>query len=159
VGNITTDADDLAICASVVDLCRAMGVLAIAEGVETNEQLDLLQRLDCHAAQGYLWSEPLSTSDLSRVLSSTGDRFDVRAAARADTPARASGSRATREHGLTLLLRLHREGASLRTIAAALNSQNYRTPRGTRWHPNSVAAVIADHAYPDLWKRSASKNT
>ena len=155
VGNVTTDADDLAICASVVDLCRALGVLAIAEGVETNEQLDLLHRLDCHAAQGYLWSKPLSLADLSRVLCSTGDRFDVTAPTRAETPTRAAGSRATREHGLTLLLRLQREGASQRTIAAALNSQNYRTPRGTRWHPSSVAAVIADHAYPDLWKRTA----
>ncbi|QWZ07367.1 EAL domain-containing protein [Nocardioides panacis] len=155
VGNVTTEADDLAICASVVDLCRAMGVLAIAEGVETNEQLDLLQRLDCHAAQGYLWSKPLSLPDLSQVLSSSGEQFDVQAPARADTPARAAGSRATREHGLMLLLRLHREGASLRTIAAALNSQDYRTPRGTRWHPSSVASVIADHAYPDLWKRTA----
>jgi diguanylate cyclase (GGDEF)-like protein len=155
VGNVATEADDLAICASVVDLCRAMGVLAIAEGVETNEQLDLLQRLDCHAAQGYLWSKPLSLPDLRQVLSSTGDHFDVLVPARADTPARAAGSRATREHGLILLLRLHREGASLRTIAAALNSQDYRTPRGARWHPSSVAAVIADHAYPDLWKRTA----
>jgi EAL domain-containing protein (putative c-di-GMP-specific phosphodiesterase class I) len=153
-GNVDRDADDLAICASVVDLCRALGVLAIAEGVETIEQLDLLQRLDCHAAQGYLWSKPLSFSDLSRVMSSTGDHFDVAAPAHADTPARAAGSRATRKHGLTVLLRLHREGASLRTIAAALNSQDYRTPRGTRWHPSSVAAVIADHAYPDLWKRT-----
>ena len=154
VGHIATDADDLAICASVVDLCRALGVVAIAEGVETNGQLDLLQRLDCHAAQGYLWSKPLSVPDLSRVLSATGDQFDVRASGLVDTPVRASGERAAREHGLHLLLRLHRDGASLRTITAALNSQNYRTPRGTRWHPSSVAAVIADHAYPDLWKRT-----
>jgi predicted signal transduction protein with EAL and GGDEF domain len=154
VANVATDADDLAICASVVDLCRALGVLAIAEGVETNEQLDLLQRLDCHAAQGYLWSKPLSLPGLTQVLSSSGDQFDVQGFARADTPARASAARATAEHGLTLLLRLHREGASLRTVAAALNSGNFRTPRGTRWHPNSVAAVIADHAYPDLWKRT-----
>ena len=154
VGNIAMDADDLAICASVVDLCRALGVVAIAEGVETNGQLDLLQRLDCHAAQGYLWSKPLSVPDLSRVLSATGDQFDVRASGLVDTPVRASGDRATREHGLHVLLRLHREGASLRTITAALNSQNYRTPRGARWHPSSVAAVIADHAYPDLWKRT-----
>jgi diguanylate cyclase (GGDEF)-like protein/PAS domain S-box-containing protein len=153
VGNLATDADDLAICASVVDLCRALGVVAIAEGVETKEQLDLLQRLGCHAAQGYLWSKPLSTVDLGQVLSSS-DHFDVEASAHVDTPARAL-SRATAEHGLTVLLRLHREGASLRTIAAALNSQDFRTPRGTRWHPSSVAAVIADHAYPDLWKRAA----
>jgi diguanylate cyclase (GGDEF)-like protein/PAS domain S-box-containing protein len=153
VGNLVADADDLAICASVVDLCGALGVLAIAEGVETHEQLDLLQRLGCHAAQGYLWSRPLSLSDLSRVMSETGDHFDVAASARADTPARAWADRATHEHGLSLLLRLHREGASLRTIAAALNSGDYRTPRGTRWHPTSVAAVITDHAYPDLWKR------
>lgn len=45
-------------------------------------------------------------------------------------------------HGLEELLRLHAEGASPTTIAAALNRAGFRTPRGLRWHRVSVGQVI-----------------
>jgi hypothetical protein len=35
------------------------------------------------------------------------------------------------------------DGASLHTIAAALNSEGLRTTRGMRWHATSVAQVVA----------------
>src|SRR4029077_4994558 len=55
VDNVSHSADDLAIVTSVVDLSRALGVHTVAEGVETLEQRDVLTRLGCHSAQGYLW--------------------------------------------------------------------------------------------------------
>lgn len=51
----------------------------------------------------------------------------------------------TAEHGLHRILALHEQGASPATIAAALNSQGYRTPAGTRWHVKTVARVVAAH--------------
>jgi hypothetical protein len=63
----------------------------------------------------------------------------------------ADHDRVTDEHGLHRLLRLHRDGASLTTIAAALNAEGYRTPHALRWHRATVARVISDVAYPDLW--------
>jgi hypothetical protein len=42
------------------------------------------------------------------------------------------------------MFELQREGASLTTIAAALNAEGYRTARGSRWHRLSVARAIAD---------------
>jgi hypothetical protein len=53
---------------------------------------------------------------------------------------------------------LHREGASLTTIAAALNTEGYRTPRGLRWQRTSVAAVISDIAYPQLWSATVPQD-
>ena len=56
----------------------------------------------------------------------------------------------TSEHGLQQILRLHRQGASLSTIAAALNAEGLRTPQGQRWHRATVARVIRDTAFPGL---------
>ena len=41
------------------------------------------------------------------------------------------------------ILQLHDEGASLHTVAAALNAEGRRTPAGVRWHTRSVARVVA----------------
>ena len=38
----------------------------------------------------------------------------------------------------------------LTSIAAVLNQSGARTPRGTRWHPRTVAEVVAKAAYPQL---------
>jgi diguanylate cyclase (GGDEF)-like protein/PAS domain S-box-containing protein len=48
--------EDRAIVASVIDLAHAFGLVTVAEGVETSEQLNQLRSLGCERAQGYLWS-------------------------------------------------------------------------------------------------------
>ena len=72
VAGLGTDPDDSAIVASVVSLARAVGVVAIAEGVETREQLAALQKLGCELGQGYLWSRGLPASDIDIVLGRGG---------------------------------------------------------------------------------------
>jgi diguanylate cyclase (GGDEF)-like protein/PAS domain S-box-containing protein len=147
VAHITADSDALAIVASIVDLARAVGVTAVAEGVETAEQAALLRQLSCPAGQGWLWAraEPPDQLRLSRPWCIT---------TAADEPVSAPRRRARLavgpEHGRDELLALHREGASLATIAAALNRAGYRTPTGPRWHAASVARAITDATYPTL---------
>lgn len=155
VDAITSNADDLAIVASVIELSRAVGASVIAEGVETPQQLGLLKRLGCQAGQGWLWSRAVAPSDLAELMAvQRGRRFGIDHSG-ADAPHRPAGQRPVgEEHGLHRLLLLHSQSASLRTIAAALNSEGFRTPRGTRWHPRSVASVIAERAYPSLWQSS-----
>ena len=152
VDSITSSADDLAIVASIVELARAIGASVIAEGIETRQQLGLLKRLGCEGGQGWLWSRAVLPGQLPRLMAAQrGHGFDVEHQSTRPPRRTADGGAVGEEHGLHRLLQLQAASASLPTIAAALNAEGYRTPRGTRWHPRSVASVVAGHAYPSLW--------
>jgi len=60
VDGLLDDGDSRAIVTAIVELAHALGVQAVAEGVETAEQADVLRTLGCHTAQGYHFSRPLS---------------------------------------------------------------------------------------------------
>src|SRR3954453_4924928 len=151
VAGLAEDEDAFAIVAAIVDLARILGVRTVAEGVETREQLGLLQRLGCWAGQGYLWARPMPLEEtIAAVASRPAERFDVASDARAAPASRRRKEPITSEHGLQQILRLHRQGASLSTIAAALNTEGLPTPQGTRWHRASIAKVIRDVAFPGL---------
>lgn len=62
VGDIDHDPNDAAIAAAVVGLALALGLEAVAEGVETPTQLDFLRRRQCHIAQGFLISPPMEAA-------------------------------------------------------------------------------------------------
>jgi diguanylate cyclase (GGDEF)-like protein/PAS domain S-box-containing protein len=68
VRNATVDRDHAAIVEAVVSLARAMKLQVVAEGVETQEQLDVLRGYGCDMMQGYLFSKPVSTEDITRML-------------------------------------------------------------------------------------------
>ena len=53
---------------TVRSLARSIGVLAVAEGVETKEQLAALRALGCESAQGYYFSRPVSATDAGELL-------------------------------------------------------------------------------------------
>jgi len=68
VDGLGTDAEDSAIVEAVVSLAHTLGMQAIAEGVETAEQLDELRRLGCDHAQGFLLGRPMPDAVLLDVL-------------------------------------------------------------------------------------------
>ncbi|MGB9377831.1 MAG: EAL domain-containing protein, partial [Mycobacteriales bacterium] len=68
VKGMGTDPDDSAIVASVVGLANAVGVGAIAEGVETIEQFKALQQLGCDFGQGYLWSPACPSEEIDELI-------------------------------------------------------------------------------------------
>ena len=146
VASITSERDALAIAASIVDLARAVGVSLTAEGVETPEQAGLLRQLGCGSGQGWLWSKAIAPAQVAG--------WDVAReplpAAFSSPPSDRRRREVRREHGLDVLLALHQQGASLATIAAALNKDGYRTPIGRRWHAATVADTITRSAYPSL---------
>lgn len=152
VRDVDTDSDALAIVASVVDLARAVGIEAIAEGVESAQQLAVLRRLGCATAQGRLWSPPVPATEIALSAGWTQPFETARLpmTTGATRPGPPSEPPVEEEHGLGRLLALHREGASLATIASALNSEGFRAPSGSRWHRTSVARVVASAAYPSL---------
>ncbi len=49
-------------------MARHLGLEIIAEGVETDEQLRILQNLDCYEIQGYLFSKPLPTEEIESYM-------------------------------------------------------------------------------------------
>jgi diguanylate cyclase (GGDEF)-like protein/PAS domain S-box-containing protein len=68
VAGVSKGAEDAAIAAGIVSLAHSLGLVALAEGVETIEQLELLRELGCDLAQGYYWAPPLAPSDLRTWL-------------------------------------------------------------------------------------------
>ncbi|HEY5278589.1 MAG TPA: EAL domain-containing protein [Pseudolabrys sp.] len=69
--------DCLAIVRAVTQLGADIGMITVAEGVETDDQLDILRVEGCNLAQGYLFSRPRPVGDIPQLLQS----FKARAAA------------------------------------------------------------------------------
>ena len=68
VRNAAVDPDQAAIVQAVVALARALKLKVVAEGVETAEQLAALRLYGCDMVQGYLFSKPVATEDITRML-------------------------------------------------------------------------------------------
>jgi diguanylate cyclase (GGDEF)-like protein/PAS domain S-box-containing protein len=68
ISEITTDPDNAAIVDAIITLAHALKLRVIAEGVETQEQLEFLRRLKCDEVQGFLFSEALSVKDFTQLL-------------------------------------------------------------------------------------------
>jgi len=62
------NANDLAIVSTIISLAHSLKLHVIAEGVETNEQKDLLESLKCDYYQGYLYSKPVPFQDMEAML-------------------------------------------------------------------------------------------
>jgi diguanylate cyclase (GGDEF)-like protein len=68
VMDMAHDPDDMTIVRSVIDLAHNMGLVVVAEGVETAEVLALLSDMGCDAIQGYYISRPLAADRLESWL-------------------------------------------------------------------------------------------
>jgi diguanylate cyclase (GGDEF)-like protein/PAS domain S-box-containing protein len=150
VAGMTSNRGDLAIVATLTNLAATVGMHVVAEGVETREQEDALRRLGVGYFQGFLWSPAVPTSELPALLragqfvAKRTPRGARRAQPQVQVPPVAEDPDRAR------IIALHGSGASPATIAAALNADGRLTLRGTRWHRNTVAQVIAEAAFPDL---------
>jgi diguanylate cyclase len=71
VRNLCTDAEDRAIANAVIQLAHSLDMEVIAEGVETEQQLDILLDMGCDLCQGYLFGKPVALSE-SVVWASQG---------------------------------------------------------------------------------------
>lgn len=68
VRELTADPYDVALATAVIALGRRLNLSVVAEGVETQEQLDCLRGLECEEIQGYLFSQPLPAQEAAKVL-------------------------------------------------------------------------------------------
>ena len=65
VRHLAQDGDDAAIVEAVVQLVHRLGLAVVAEGVEDDASLALLQAMGCDSAQGYLLSRPVPPHQLA----------------------------------------------------------------------------------------------
>jgi diguanylate cyclase len=68
VRQLTTVPDETAIVTAVISLGRSLNLRVVAEGVETQAQLEFLRALHCDEAQGYLFSRPVPTAQFAQVF-------------------------------------------------------------------------------------------
>ncbi len=67
---MTTSGDDLVLVKTIIKLAHDLRLKVVAEGVETDEQLQVLKSLRCDEWQGYLHSKPLPPEEFIRRLRS-----------------------------------------------------------------------------------------
>jgi diguanylate cyclase (GGDEF)-like protein len=93
VANATEHGYDSTVIEALLTIARTLQLTVIAEGIETEEQLEYLRRRGCHRAQGYLLARPMPIADAEALM--CGERCDVTseagATARAGVSPRAAG--------------------------------------------------------------------
>ena len=68
VRDITTDQSDAAIVQTIIAMARSLELDVIAEGVETEQQIDFLKQRNCHAFQGYFFGRPVPIEEFEQQL-------------------------------------------------------------------------------------------
>jgi EAL domain-containing protein (putative c-di-GMP-specific phosphodiesterase class I) len=72
VRDITSDADDAAIVLAIIALAHGLGMQVVAEGVETEAQLEFLRLHGCDKLQGFLLARPQGAAELAGSLCGGG---------------------------------------------------------------------------------------
>jgi diguanylate cyclase (GGDEF)-like protein/PAS domain S-box-containing protein len=69
VSRLDDDPDAAVLVRAMIDMAHSLGKSIVAEGVETEEQLEALRQLGCDTVQGYLLHRPMPAADLVGLLS------------------------------------------------------------------------------------------
>ncbi len=68
VREVTTDPEDAAITTSIILMGKSLKLKIVAEGVETESQLQFLRVLECDEAQGFLFGRPMPAAEARALL-------------------------------------------------------------------------------------------
>src|SRR5688572_3915058 len=69
VAGIGRETSDPAIVRTIIEMARTLGFTVIAEGVETQAQVEFLRQFGCHQAQGYFFARPMPIEDFRALIS------------------------------------------------------------------------------------------
>ena len=64
------DAAIMTLVSTIISLAHSFNLKVVAEGVDAEDQAEVLQRLGCDGMQGYLFSKPVSFDEMSVLLGS-----------------------------------------------------------------------------------------
>lgn len=70
VDNLRPTSDELVLCEAIIMMAHKLGLEVIAEGIETEQQKDLLFAAGCDYGQGYLFSKPIPAEDFEKLFRS-----------------------------------------------------------------------------------------
>ncbi len=141
VRDVTSDPDDAAIAKTIVSIAHDMRMKVIAEGTETEGQVEALRSYGCDEIQGYLFSRPLPADEFEALLR-TGRRLE------------SAGARPRAER--TLLL-VDDEANVLNAITRLLRPEGYRILRAESGEAaldllatNKVGVILSDQRMPGM---------
>lgn len=68
IRDLESDDNDRAIIEAITEMARRLGIQVIAEGVESENQGDILQQIGCHWLQGYYFARPMAVSEFEQFI-------------------------------------------------------------------------------------------
>jgi len=68
IQDITVDESDEALVISIINISKNLGMSVVAEGIETKEQMTILQNHQCEYLQGYYFSKPVPAQEFEKLL-------------------------------------------------------------------------------------------
>ena len=77
VRDMAVNPDDATLVGTIIQMGRNLNLDVVAEGVETEEQLNLLQQLECTYVQGLLFGDPMSSDDFVELLLAQAEGTDT----------------------------------------------------------------------------------
>jgi len=67
VRQLAPDSTNLVLCQGIIAMAHALGIKVVAEGIETEQQCQLLAAVGCDYGQGYLFSRPVSAAEFEQI--------------------------------------------------------------------------------------------
>jgi EAL domain-containing protein (putative c-di-GMP-specific phosphodiesterase class I) len=71
INDINIDPADRELVNATIAMAHGLGITVVAEGVETDEQLEYLAQQGCDMAQGYLFSKPVPAEEMEKMLTNS----------------------------------------------------------------------------------------
>ena len=78
IRNLKNDDKKIKVLELIINIAKSLSIKVIAEGVETNEQLEILKRLGCDIVQGFFFHKPLEAEIFETLLGEKINNVDFR---------------------------------------------------------------------------------
>ena len=78
VRDLTTDPNDRDIAKAIIELAHSLSMQTVAEGVEDDDQLAILQEMGCDLVQGWLFAKAMSADNAANYLRRTRHSVELR---------------------------------------------------------------------------------